>query len=190
MKEWTERYAAQGLQLVVDLAKITASASKPNAKKPRFAYRFNNYGHMAEFVTKQIELIEKENIEKANKKKAEKDALANHPIEVGTIFVESWGYDQTNITFYQVIRKTKSAVIIQRINKKPAPNPQEGFMCRHVVPCKDEFVGTETLQKTVKVMPSSHGNTAKKPWYYLSHKYGSYYVYENGDKGVYESWYA
>ncbi|MEM9515414.1 MAG: hypothetical protein AAGA42_11220 [Actinomycetota bacterium] len=38
-----------------------------------------------------------------------------HNIEVGDLFYGSWGYDQTNIDFYEVIRVTAKKVEIQPI---------------------------------------------------------------------------
>ena len=39
----------------------------------------------------------------------------NHGVEVGAIFVESWGYDQTNIDYYEVIKVTKTGVWLKPI---------------------------------------------------------------------------
>jgi len=33
-------------------------------------------------------------------------------VEVGDFFVESWGYDQTNVDFYQVVRVAKSGASV------------------------------------------------------------------------------
>jgi hypothetical protein len=35
-------------------------------------------------------------------------------VKVGDIFYTSWGYDQTNVEFYKVVRATKSSVWIQQ----------------------------------------------------------------------------
>ncbi|MFS1350643.1 hypothetical protein ACLZX5_03715 [Enterococcus faecium] len=32
---------------------------------------------------------------------------ANTPYKVGDIFYSSWGYEQTNVTFWQIIKLTK-----------------------------------------------------------------------------------
>ena len=39
-------------------------------------------------------------------------------IEVGTILYTSWGYDQTNVEFYQVVKATKATVTIQRMTRE------------------------------------------------------------------------
>jgi hypothetical protein len=59
-------------------------------------------------------------------------------IKVGDIFVNTWGYDQTNQDAYQVIRLTPKMMILQEIDTKPVPGT-EGFMCCEVVPVKDSF---------------------------------------------------
>ena len=185
MQDFIDRYAAHGFTLTVDLAELTASARKPKTKKFKFNYKFKSPKQLAEFVAAQAGLIEREQETKANNKKLQQEALKNHSLEVGTIVYSSWGFNQTNIDFFQVIRRTKSSVVIQEIDKKTAPNKSEGFMCRHVVPVKDKFTSTETIMKKVNVLLGSH-----KPHFYLSHKYGSYSVYDRGDDGCYESWYA
>ena len=38
-------------------------------------------------------------------------------IELGTIFYDSWGYDQTNVDFYKVIRKTAKMVEVVAIGQ-------------------------------------------------------------------------
>lgn len=42
-------------------------------------------------------------------------------MEVGTILVSQWGYDQTNVDFYEVVKATKTMVYVQRIEKKCEP---------------------------------------------------------------------
>lgn len=39
-------------------------------------------------------------------------------VEIGTIFVSSWGYDQTNIDFYKVIKMTDKTVWLQEVEKE------------------------------------------------------------------------
>jgi hypothetical protein len=38
-------------------------------------------------------------------------------ITVGTIFYSSWGYDQTNVCFYRVVKRTAAMVTLQRLRK-------------------------------------------------------------------------
>lgn len=55
------------------------------------------------------------------------------PVDVGTIFTCSWGYDQTNIDYYAVTRRTDASVWIVNIGQSLVPG-SEGFMSEHVLP--------------------------------------------------------
>ena len=39
-------------------------------------------------------------------------------VKVGDIFASSWGYDQTNVDFYQVLKRTPTTVAVAQINSK------------------------------------------------------------------------
>lgn len=50
-----------------------------------------------------------------------KEAAGEDPIDlvnVGDFLVSSWGYDQTNVDFYEVVAKTKKMVAIREVEKK------------------------------------------------------------------------
>lgn len=56
-------------------------------------------------------------------------------VKVGNIFYASWGYDQTNIEFAQVVEVslTGKTVMCRMMNQETVPN-SEGFMSETVVP--------------------------------------------------------
>lgn len=60
--------------------------------------------------------------------------------KVGDIFYSSWGYDQTNIDFYQVVAMKKSMVTLHRIDGKQTRDPSQ-HLCGQVVAIKDSFRG-------------------------------------------------
>jgi hypothetical protein len=61
-----------------------------------------------------------------------------HTLAVGDIMVSSWGYEQTNVDFYQVIRVIgKNTVEIREIKQTYR---ETGSMCGYVKPIKDAFV--------------------------------------------------
>jgi hypothetical protein len=67
--------------------------------------------------------------------KAEWKAERSKPttLKVGDILSYSWGYDQTNVDFYEVLEvKGKRVVIVQEVGQKSAGG--EGFMSGKVVP--------------------------------------------------------
>ena len=76
----------------------------------------------------------------------------NHPLKLGDILVSSWGYDQTNVDFYQVVRVTRSSVGIRQIK---ADVSETGFMSGQSVPRVGEF--HEAYPKVLTKRPNEHG---------------------------------
>jgi len=93
--------------------------------------------------------------------KAEHKAQRNKPHDLpnGTIFLFTWGYDQTNLNFYQVVNSTAHTVNVREIAQKNIPDgsglPKRmpgsiggyGSMSDHRVAVKDEFIGDEIRKK-------------------------------------------
>jgi hypothetical protein len=67
---------------------------------------------------------------------APKTAQSAQP-QVGDILYTSWGYDQTNVEFFQVTRVLPASVEVRRIDKK---YDETGFMSGNSVPVPDKFV--------------------------------------------------
>lgn len=53
-------------------------------------------------------------------------------VQTGDIFVLRWGYGQTNVGFFQVMRAAAQTVVIRRLNshftKKPKSKSNEGWL--------------------------------------------------------------
>ena len=54
-------------------------------------------------------------------------------LKVGDVMYSSWGYDQTNVDFYKVVRATAKSVWLISIGAS-AVEGSEGFMCNRVLP--------------------------------------------------------
>jgi len=54
------------------------------------------------------------------------DKMAAHPLSPGDILYSSWGYDQTNVDFYEVLAVTKATATIQKIEKRILPGSGRG----------------------------------------------------------------
>lgn len=65
---------------------------------------------------------------------AEKKAATPAPA-VGQVWYSSWGYDQTNIDFYEVVKVTGSFVTLAPIAAESSP--EQGFMTATKWPAKD-----------------------------------------------------
>jgi len=69
----------------------------------------------------------------------EKAAAAfRESLRVGDILYSSWGWEQTNIDFYQVIAIRGSAVDLRQLDQRTT---EDGYMCGTTVPLPDVFKG-------------------------------------------------
>lgn len=92
---------------------------KGKALKP-----FHNYCYLSvEERENKLQIIKenraKQLADKVKRKELEKQAIANykHNIKVGDIYYSSWGYDQTNIDYYEVVKISGRAVWFQKIGQ-------------------------------------------------------------------------
>jgi len=191
MKNLIEKYESLGFSLnikeepiiVANCMRIKSKARFPNYL---FNYRFRSVERMVEFCNEWINKVEaniKANNElKAKKKEAQK--VMNHHFKEGMIIYNSWGYDQTNIDFYQVIESKEKSIKLRKICKSRVEG-SEGFMCANVKPIENEFIGEPFLKK-VNLSVSYNGNIS----YYIKAEHGCFCEYKNSESGVYSSWYA
>jgi len=142
-----QRYGATGkLQWVIkELAHInaviytsdaeayyTATAYVRKALKPRFQYYFKTREARDEYAQKWIKnTVEREASKKADRAKQN----APHTLVVGDVLNTSWGYDQTNVDYFQVVElKGKATVKLREISAVSVDDS-------HVRPYVNEFVG-------------------------------------------------
>ena len=103
----------------------------------------------------------------------------------------SWGYDQTNVNFFKVTRKSEKGIFVREIQKRGVTGT-DGFMCNEVVPVKDAFLttsqwcgkgyGDHNPEMFRKV------NEGNKPSFSIKGRYFAYLTDEI--KSHYCSWYA
>ncbi len=115
-------------------------AGKSN--KPLWHYRFHSEGNRNEQIRKTVE-ARKQTIERKQKERAEKASFV-HGLKPGDIMVCSWGYDQTNIDFYQVTDVRGKNVIIREIASKVVESSEHQDT---VVPVKDHFIGEPMVKR-------------------------------------------
>ena len=60
-------------------------------------------------------------------------------IKKGDIFVEHWGYDQTNADYYKVLKATAKTVILRQLATKTTPDKEPGAMTGTNVPIKNKW---------------------------------------------------
>ena len=95
-----------------------------------------NIAHsVIKYINKEIDELPKIDAKKVVTKTVENEL----GVKVGDIFSYSWGYEQTNINYFQVVGlKGKTQVIIREIAYKTTETT--GFESYKVAPCKDKFL--------------------------------------------------
>lgn len=75
-----------------------------------------------------------------------KTAEINAPsaVIVGDMFYSSWGYDQTNVDYYQVVKTAPAMIVLREVKKKVIRG--QGQPTEFVIPLANQFVG-EPLRK-------------------------------------------
>lgn len=61
------------------------------------------------------------------------------------ILVSTWGYEQTNVTFYQVIKATTKTATVRKIEQRRSDN--SSAMTGICVPLRDRFVSDAMRRK-------------------------------------------
>lgn len=122
------------------------------AVKPTWNYRFKNEGQRWEEVKKTFNRVGEKLERKESNKAKQAEALENHGVKVGDIFKSSWGYDQTNIDFYQVIAVTGKTATICAIGQL---SEEDGFMSGKCVPAPGKFIGKPSKKRIQKMSVDS-----------------------------------
>ena len=111
--------------------------------------------------------------------------MNEHTVEVGDIFGASWGYDQTNVDFYKVVRVSAKSVWVVRIGAKVVPGTEE-FMSARLRPDPDVVINdTPTMHR---ILPKERTGYST-----LSIKVRSFGVWAHKidpSDSLYSSWYA
>jgi len=138
--KYSEKVEREGVQAEVYL---TDGDNGPVAKgfggkrsKPDFFLRFKSEERRQEYVDKYLDDLER----RIQEKKARQEAKNNFEmsLKVGDILYSSWGYDQTNVDFYQVVELVgKKSVKIRAIG---AMVDSSDFGADYLKPVKDKFL--------------------------------------------------
>ena len=113
------------------------AAWTPGMKRPpRYVYK----AHTPEEYDKAMERIrqEAERFRRHDEAVARSSEEFRRSLRVGDILYSSWGWEQTNIDFYQVVAIRGSAVDLRKLDQRTT---EDGYMCGTTVPLPDVFKG-------------------------------------------------
>ncbi len=151
-------------QDTVKIVRFTSSNGKPGAsiwtgkkKNPDFSYYFQSNERREEFIAEKVANEENWLERKRLEKEAKKGLTPN--VKVGDIFYTSWGYEQTNVDFYQVVEiPSKHFVIIRELHQNQDNDSDTcNSMSCYVTATKDDFIERAEPFK-IKVNIQSEGN--------------------------------
>lgn len=130
------------------LVQHTPKAKRGEAKTLK-NYRFRNEENRNNWVNSVVAEITKKESEKNSRKEAVKAATKAAIINIGDIFSHSWGWEQTNIQFYQVISVKGQTIQLQEVRQNRVQN---GFMSGTCTPIVGEFLNEQPFTKRVKCL--------------------------------------
>lgn len=132
-----------GIEIYVSEDELKAIGYQGKAIKNAFHYRFAKVERTHEYIAKFINgLIASKAYKK--EKRAERQSKKREMV-VGDVLVSSWGYDQTNIDYYQVTQLVgNSSVELREIRGE---RTYEGQDCGQCVPIVNEFYGEPFVKR-------------------------------------------
>lgn len=113
------------------------------SQKPLWKYRFNSQNQLDNRIQQTISSRKNSLEEKANRRR--KRVEYQHSLKVGTILYSSWGYNQTNVDFYEVVELVgDKSVKIRKIDKTGRSN---GVGQNLVKPIPGKFISSAILKR-------------------------------------------
>lgn len=134
-----------GLEIYAQLSpKIVAICYGGKRSKSDWHYRFKDL----DGLKKQVDEVLLGYQIQDERKQKQKDLLKKpNTVKVGDIFTASWGYDQTNIDYYQCTKVIGQMIEIREIRQSREGN---GYMTGTCVPVPNAFIG-EPMRKKVNM---------------------------------------
>ena len=149
------------LTIMMNKEMSVAVAFKGRSNKMYFRYTYTNKNNAIMQTENTIKIHFDKEMKKIETKKQElNEAKAlRELVQVGDIFATSWGYEQTNVSFHQVIEKKSQATVMVREIGLLVVKETGGFSDT-VSPDRDDFIG-----EPKKCSLDNYGNVAKADRY-------------------------
>lgn len=125
----------------------SVKAWKPKGQKPYAYYAFIGAQQAEDWIVREKRYIDSNERALAERKARRQTQLEEMraKLVIGTIVYVSWGYDQTNIDFYEVVARKGDMVTIREL---AAITTETGFMCGLSRPRPGVYIG-EPMRKRI-----------------------------------------
>lgn len=157
--------AKDGSIFYVSTEMLVIKAYRAKAKKPFMNYRYKNLDRLKASVTNSINACNSSFEEKAKRKAESKKRVIEfrEKLEVGTILYTCWGYEQTNVEFYQVVSKAGAYCEVREIAKR---SQDTAYMQSEVTPKPNTFIGEPMRKKIMDGYIVIHNSANASPLEY------------------------
>jgi len=140
------------------IAEIWNDKAKHSWKGLIHNYRFTSAESRQNWINGFIRNVESHERIKRERKDARKNVV--NTFKVGDILYNSWGYEQTNVDFYQVLESKGKTVKIREIKGRMTERGTGNSMAGYTTAIKDQFVkDTPVITKRVTREDSIHFNS-------------------------------
>lgn len=169
-----------GIECRYSEEKLTAKMYAGKSNRPYFFLRFKTVQRMYEYILTQVEEIEKQAARKNERQQTRKANNANLNIsdhyKVGDIIVDTWGWEQTNVYYYEVVDVLNKKIRVRAICKN---YKETGFMSGNSVPFPGVFKKDE--EPFLLTIKADHKNNVviSSPDYHYYHKWDGKEQYES-----------
>jgi len=121
-----------------------------NASKPCANYLARSMKQVEESVTFYFDRQAEREQSRIDRRNRQKKVVAGDFFQVGDVISYSWGYDQTNVDFFQVVRVLNRQIEVREVCQNNSDH-QGGPSGGYTQPRRFEFVeGSKPFKKTVK----------------------------------------
>lgn len=184
---YTEKITAEyGVECFIEPVNNLAILYVGKANKPAFHIRFRSSERLHEYVNEYIQRYttnkRNDELKRNAASAANKDLKASDHFQLGDIVVNTWGYDQTNVDFYQVIEVLNKKIRVRAICSKTVEST--GPMSSNVMPVKDDFYGEKILLLSIKFKSWALNEVS------ICNPESYYYFQKWDGRAKYCSWYA
>jgi len=113
--------------------------------KPDWYYRFKSEEAAAKYVADYFASVQARAASRAEWKAAQKQKSAE--LKVGDVLRSMWGYDQTNVEFWEVVAVPSACYV--EVRELAQSSRETGFMSGSCAPVVGEYVGPALRRKVV-----------------------------------------
>jgi hypothetical protein len=138
---------------------VSAVAFRGTAGKPEWHYRFRDEQRREARIAEFFQSLQ-QRAQHMAERRSQRNAF-RHACQAGDIFRSSWGYDQTNIDYYQVVELIgEHFAMVREIEQQ---SQETGFMQGECVPAPGQWATEADYSEAGERHKAEHGHYPRKP---------------------------